>query len=212
MARLIDLDRRAALLDEVVTYLAEHGLSNVSLRPMAKELNVSVNSLMHHFGSKDDLIVTALRRSGAVQQEVEQRWLMRQPRMSQADLLRAWWRWINGSARNLAIVRLGIEAAAMEATRSGLPRQVRGEQIGLWRSNIEERLVAEGVPGQAAVIEASLVKALFTGLVVDLLATGQKARLTRALEVGLARLEQVVWASAGLSEPHFPAATPQRTR
>ena len=98
----------------------------------------------------------------------------------------------------------------MEATLDGLPRQVRGEQIGLWRSNIEDRLRAEGVPDETAVIEASLTKAVFTGLVVDLLATGNKARLTRSLEVGLARLEQVVWTSAGLTEPHFPAGTRQR--
>ncbi len=212
MARLVDLDRRTALLDEVVDYLGERGLANVSLRPMARELGVSVNSLMHHFGSKDDLIILALRRSGAVQTELEHRWLARQPRMSQADLLRAWWRWITASPHNLAIVRLGIEAAAIEATLEGLPRQVRGEQIGLWRSHIQDRLMAEGVPSDTAVIEASLAKAMFTGLVVDLLATGQKARLTRALEVGLARLEQVVWSSAGLSEPHFPASTRHRDR
>lgn len=210
MARLVDVERRNALLDEVVGHLALHGLANVSLRPMATAIGVSVNSLVHHFGPKDDLIIAALRRSGAVQQEVEQRWLARQPRMSQADLLRAWWRWITVSPQNLAIVRLGIEAAAVEATRAGLPRQVRGEQIGLWRSNIESRLVAEGVPKAMAVTEASLAKAMFTGLVVDLLATGHKARLTRALEVGLTRLEQVVWSSAGLSEPQFPASTRRR--
>jgi AcrR family transcriptional regulator len=212
VARLVDLERRTVLLDEVVTYLGRHGLANVTLRPMAQSLGVSVNSLMHHFGSKDDLIVSALRRSGVVQQEVEDRWLVRQPRMSQADLLRAWWRWITASPHNLAIVRLGIEAAAMEATLDGLPRQVRGEQIGLWRSHIEARLVAEGVPRQTAVIEASLTKAMFTGLVVDLLATGQRARLTRSLEVGLARLEQVVWTNAGLSEPQIPASTRTRDR
>lgn len=212
MARLVNLERRTALLDEVVMYLSEHGLGDVSLRPMAQALGVSVNSLMHHFGSKDDLIIAALRRSGAIQQDVEDRWLARRPGMSQADLLRSWWRWITASPENLAIVRLGIEAAALEATLSGLPRQVRGEQIGLWRSNIEHRLMGEGVPREAAILEASLAKAMFTGLVVDLLATGQKARLTRALEVGLARLEQVVWTRSGLSEPHFPAATRSRER
>jgi len=207
VARLVDLDRRTALLDDVVTYLGEHGLANVSLRPMAATLGVSVNSLVHHFGSKDDLIITALRRSGAIQRDVEHRWLARRPRMSQADLLRAWWRWITASPRNLAIVRLGIEATTTEATLEGLPRQVRGEQIGVWRSHIEDRLVAEGVPTETAVIEASLAKAMFTGLVVDLLATGQKARLTRSLEVGLARIEQVVRTNADLSEPYVPAAT-----
>ena len=210
MARFVDLERRTQLLDRVVAHLAQNGLANVSLRPMAAALGVSVNSLVHHFGSKDDLIIAALRRSGTVQQEVEHHWLERQPRMSQADLLRSWWRWITASPLNLAIVRLGIEAAAMEATLSGLPNQVRGEQIGLWRSNIEKRLVGEGVPLDVAITEASLVKAMFTGLVVDLLATGQKARLTRALEVGLARLDQLVWAHAGLTEPGFPAGPRHR--
>ncbi|MDJ0769388.1 MAG: TetR/AcrR family transcriptional regulator [Ilumatobacter sp.] len=212
MARPVDRQHRLDLLDRVVDHLGEHGLANVSYRPLADSVGVSVNSLVHHFGSRDDLVIAALRRSGEIQRQVEQRWLRRRPRMSQADLLRAWWRWINASPRNLAMARLGIEAAAMEATLGGLPRRLRGEQIGVWRLNIEQRLVTEGVPESAAVIEASLAKAMFTGLVVDLLASGNKARLTRSLEVGLARLEQVVWSNAGLSDQQFPAATRVRER
>jgi AcrR family transcriptional regulator len=191
MARLVDVDRRAELLDAVVGYLAEHGLANVSLRPMAGELGVSVNALVHHFGSKDELIVAALRRSETVQRNVEAQWLERRPQLSQADLLRSWWRWITASPENLAVVRLGIEAAALDATVTGLPRQVRGDQIGIWRANIEQRLLEEGVAQSTATIEASLAKAMFTGLVVDLLASGQRARLTRALELGLERLERL---------------------
>ena len=212
MARLVDVDRRVSLLDDVVRYLAEHGLANVSLRPLADSLGVSVNALVHHFGSKDDLIVAALRRSERVQQAIEDRWLERNPGMSQADLLRAWWRWITASSHNLAIVRLGIEAAALDATVTGLPRRVRGDQIGLWRQQIETRLAREGVPPEVATVEASLAKAMFTGLVVDLMATGQKARLTRALEVGLARLEQVIWSSAGLQDPQVPPSARPRGR
>ena len=145
MARLVDVDRRAELLDAVVRYLAEHGLAKVSLRPMACQLGVSVNALVHHFGSKDDLIVAALRRSETVQKDVEAQWLERRPLLSQADLLRSWWRWITASPQNLAVVRLGIEAAALDATVTGLPRQVRGDQIGIWRANIEQRLLDEGV-------------------------------------------------------------------
>ena len=88
-------------------------------------------------------------------------------------------------------MRLGIEAAALDATVTGLPRQVRGDQIGIWRANIEQRLLEEGVAQSTATIEASLAKAMFTGLVVDLLASGQRARLTRALELGLERLERL---------------------
>lgn len=195
MARPVDHDRRDDLLDEIVQYLSTNGLADVSLRPLASELGVSVSTLTHYFGSKDDLIVAALRRSAAVQKQVEDRWLRRQPDLSLPELLRAWWHWVTASPRNLALVRLEIEAASLEATLTGLPRNLRGEPIGFWRRNLETHLVNAGVPRDLAVVEASLAKAMFTGLVVDLLATGQKARLTRTLDAGLERLDQAIAAS-----------------
>ena len=189
MARPPNLDRRRELLDRVVAYLAEHGVGQVALRPLAASLGISVNGLIHHFGSKEELVATALTRAAEQQAAIRDGWLEHQPGLSQAELLRRWWRWINASSANLAIVRLGIEAAAMDATRSGLPGAVRADQVSLWRSSIERQLVAEGWAPEVAAIEASLVKAMFTGLVVDLLATGDRRRLTRALEAGVARIE-----------------------
>lgn len=192
MARLVDVTRRTALLDRVVTYLGQHGLVDVSFRPMAKALGVSVNALVHHFGTKEDLLAAALRRSGQIQQDIERRWRRRRPSMTQVDLLRAWWKWTTATPENLAIVRLGIEAVALEHGLDGVPRRHRGQQIEFWRLNVERGLLAEGVPPDVASVEATLAKATFTGLVVDLIASGQKARLTRALEVHLARLDRVV--------------------
>jgi len=192
MGRRPDVERRAERLDAVVAYLAENGLADVSLRPMAKALGTSVNGLVHHFGSKHDIVVAALRRANEMQMEVLDRWLARSPGLGQADLLRRWWRWINSSPSRLALVRLGIEAAALEATESGLPGDVRADQIGLWRLNIEHRLLAEGVPAGRVEVEASLLKAMFTGLVVDLLATGERRRLGRALDLGLDRVDEML--------------------
>ena len=192
MGRLPDVERRAELLDEVVAYLAKHGLADVSLRPMARELGVSVNAIVHHFGSKEDLVVEALRRAAEIQREVGDRWLARSAGLSQADFMRRWWRWMNAEPENLALVRLGIEAAALDATASGLPGEVRAEQISFWREDIATRLVADGIKPEEAQVEASLAKALFTGLILDLLATGNRRRLTRSLEVALARLEALV--------------------
>lgn len=210
MARPPDPDRRDELLDAIVDYVAEHGLAGATLRPMANALGISVQGLVHHFGTKQDLIVAALDRAADQQAAVQEHWLRRNPDLSQADLLRRWWRWINASPENLRLVRLGLEAATLDATVAGLPREVRADQIVLWRSNIEKRLISEGVPPEVAVTEASLAKAMFTGLVVDLLATGQRKRLGRALELGLARLEQLVFASAGLSARAYPAEPRRR--
>lgn len=192
MGRQRDEERRRELLDRVVAYLAERGLADVSLRPMAGALGVSVNTLVHHFGSKEETVVAALDRATELQQEVRRRWLQRRPGLSSSDLLRHWWRWITASPANLALVRLGLEAAALDATDTGLPGQVRAEQISTWRTDVELHLVADGMSQAEAEIEASLVKAMFTGLVVDLVATGHRRRLTRALEIALRRLDQRV--------------------
>jgi AcrR family transcriptional regulator len=195
MGRLPDVERRAELLDEIVAYLAEHGLADVSLRPMARQLGVSVNAIVHHFGSKEDLVVEALHRAAEIQTSVGDRWLRRSPGMSQVDFMRRWWRWMNAKPENLALVRLGIEAAALDATASGLPGDVRSEQISFWREDIAARLVSDGIKPEDAELEASLVKATFTGLVLDLLATGQRKRLTDSLTIALARLDALVAAN-----------------
>jgi AcrR family transcriptional regulator len=191
MGRHPDPERRAELLDEVVGYLGRNGVAGVSLRPIARELGVSVNALVHHFGSKDELVVAALRRAAEIQRGVEEPWRRKVPHLSTADLQRRWWRWINRSPENLALVRLGLEAATLDATASGLPGDVRAEQISFWREDIAAGLIADGIKPENAEREASLAKATFTGLVLDLLATGDRKRLTGALECTLSRLEDL---------------------
>src|SRR5580692_10350756 len=108
-----------------------------------------------------------------------------------AELQRRWWRWINRSPEHLALVRLGLEAATLDATVSGLPGDVRAEQISFWREDIAAGLIVDGIKPEDAEREASLVKATFTGLVLDLLATGHRKRLTAALECALSRLDDL---------------------
>ena len=182
------------LLDDIVRHLADHGLAAVSLRGIAGALGMSLNRLTHHFGSKAQLLATALRRATDIQEQVSVGWETVDPGISQADLLRKWWAWINESPENLALCRRGIEAAALDATVTGLAGEVRADQIGVWRTHIERRLLAAGVPPAESRTEASATKALFTGLVIDLMASGEsdRDRLSVTLEVGLQRLEALV--------------------
>ena len=195
MARTPDVEMKRALLDQVVAYLADHGLGDVSLRPMAAALDTSPNRLVHHFGSKQELLAAALEQAMKIQVDVRDGWLRRQPALSKTAELRKWWKWLNDSSANLALTRLGLEAVTLEATHTGLSGDVRAEQIGVWREQIEQKLISEGVPRATAVLEASLLKGMFTGLIVDLLATGDRLRLTKALEHGLQRTEAVIEAS-----------------
>lgn len=182
MARTPDLAARQELLDRVVDHLAEHGLGESTLRPMAAALDTTPNRLMHHFGSKEGLLAAALHRTEAMHREIEQRWVARQPNLTQSEILRKWWRWMLTSRTNLNQVRLGLEAVTLDATVTGLAGEVRAEQIGAWRVNIEERLVRLGLDRADAMAEATIIKAAFTGLTLDLLATGDRRRLSDALD------------------------------
>jgi len=195
VARTPDPLRKRELLDSVVDYLAEQGLADTTLRPMAAALGVSINRLVHHFGSKEELITAALARAIDRQIEVQRKWLQRSPKLTQVELYRRWWKWICRSPRNLALVRLNYEAATLETTVTGLDGAVRADQIGVWRHDVEHRLVAEGLKPESAALEASLIKATFTGLVMDLFATGDTRRLTHAIDEWLDRLDRDLRAS-----------------
>ena len=195
MARTPDLERRQELLDRIVVYLADNGLAQATLRPMAAALDVSINRLVHHFGAKDELITAALNRAIDQQMDVQRAWLRRTPNMTVVEYYRKWWKWMNARPENLALVRLNYEAAALDTSVTGLAGDVRADQIGVWRHDIEQRMLAEGVPLDRVEVEAGLTKATFSGLIMDLIATCDRKRLTIACEEWLGRLSAVIGSS-----------------
>ncbi|MGW6694674.1 TetR/AcrR family transcriptional regulator [Rhodococcus sp. NPDC054953] len=60
MARPLDHDKRIQLLGDVVRYISEHGLVDLSLRPLAAALGTSSRMLIYYFGTKEELLVQAL--------------------------------------------------------------------------------------------------------------------------------------------------------
>ncbi|MVU82716.1 TetR family transcriptional regulator [Nocardia sp. ET3-3] len=60
MPRPLDHARRAQLLEGVIAYIADHGLAELSLRPLAEYLGTSSRMLIHYFGTKEAMLVAAL--------------------------------------------------------------------------------------------------------------------------------------------------------
>ena len=60
VGRKPDPERRAELLQEVVSYLLDSCIHQTSLRPLANELGTSTYTFVYHFGSKEKLITMAL--------------------------------------------------------------------------------------------------------------------------------------------------------
>jgi AcrR family transcriptional regulator len=66
MARTPDLARRRELLDALIDEFATGGIGDRSLREVATAVGTSHRMLLHHFGSREDLLV-------AIVEEVERR-------------------------------------------------------------------------------------------------------------------------------------------
>jgi AcrR family transcriptional regulator len=66
VARPPDLERRQELLDAVVKECAERGIGDRSLRDVAAAVGTSHRMLLHHFGSRNELLL-------AIVEEVERR-------------------------------------------------------------------------------------------------------------------------------------------
>src|SRR5713101_2842966 len=95
MARPTDPARRAELLQSAIDYAIEHGLADLTLRPLAEALEVMPNTLVHHFGSKEELLSAIL--NGVRDRLREMRAQMdADPR---EDPLEGVWRWTSSPER-----------------------------------------------------------------------------------------------------------------
>jgi AcrR family transcriptional regulator len=60
MTRSKDPEIRVQLLEKAVGYVLQHGLSDLSLRPLAEAIGSSARMLIHHFGTKETLLAEIL--------------------------------------------------------------------------------------------------------------------------------------------------------
>src|SRR5581483_5287134 len=93
-SRMDDKGPRERLLDGAIDYVAQHGLSDVSLRTLASALGTSHRMLIHHFGSKEQLWVQIVRTVEARQRELLAD-MLPDPEQPIADAMRAWWKHIS---------------------------------------------------------------------------------------------------------------------
>jgi AcrR family transcriptional regulator len=184
--RPVDHQRRAELLDAVVDYTVEHGFSEVSWRPVAAALGVSATTLVHHFGTKEQMLQAILGRlrDRMVAASTDQAG-------AQTDLAtaaRAAWTRTSHPQRE-AEFRLffAVYGRALQA-----PQQFAdflGHVVTEWLNILIDAQGPDTDPATAT-RSATLVIAMIRGLLLDLLATGDRPRVQDAAETFLATLAQ----------------------
>jgi AcrR family transcriptional regulator len=166
VARSPDLERRQELLDAVVKECAERGIGDRSLRDVAAAVGTSHRMLLHHFGSRNELLL-------AIVEEVErrQRGLLRELPTEPAAAIAAMWADLRRPALR-PFERLFFECYA---------RGVQGEQpfARMLPGAVDEWLADAGTTDPARV---RLGLAVMRGLLLDLVATDDRAGVDAAAQ------------------------------
>ncbi|MCX9191608.1 TetR/AcrR family transcriptional regulator [Carbonactinospora thermoautotrophica] len=173
--------RKEELLRRTLEYAAEHNLSDLSLRPLAKAIGSSPRVLLYLFGSKNGLIreVLALNRA-------EQLALLDEALAGSAtprEALDRLWEWITDPARH-HLRRLFFEAYTRALGDDATWDDFAARSVNDWLPPLRRLVRNTRADGEA---EATLVLAVLRGLLLDLLASDDTERVTAAWQAFLDR-------------------------
>jgi AcrR family transcriptional regulator len=180
-------DSRQRLLDATLEYVAEHGFGDMSLRQLAAGIGTSHRMLIYHFGSKEKLEV-------AIIQAIEQRTLdqvaalVTDPDDSEAVAMRKVWKELT-APRNHAHERLFFEVYGQALQGRPGTEDLLGEIVSSWLEPLTAVQEAKGMTRRDARAEVRLGLAVSRGLLLDLLATGDRKGVNDAMERYIAMVE-----------------------
>jgi AcrR family transcriptional regulator len=154
-----------------------HGLTDLSLRPMAREVKTSARLLIFHFHSKDMLLAEVLdEMQGRLLLSLNEL-LALKPGARRVAPLRAFWDWAI-EERNFPYLRVlyQLNMLAMQ-NRKAYAKYFKRNALN-WLELIQAALQ----PSQRSPSLATLIGAVFDGLFIDLMSTGDRRRTTLAID------------------------------
>lgn len=171
---------RQRLLDGAIEHVAQSGIGELTLRDLAAALGTSHRMLIHHFGSKQGLLVAIVR---SVEQRERDALTEMLPAGAQPDraAVLAWWKHISDPSlwpNERLFFELYAQALQGQSHADGLLDGI----VEDWVAPAAEQLIARGVPPARARAHARLGVAVTRGLLLDLLATGDVASVDAAME------------------------------
>lgn len=167
--------RKEILVDQLVDYLLGHGLSDLSLRPLAEALGTSARLLIYHFGSKEGLLTEVL---DSMQTRLRQSFgsLVEQRADPSERPLKLFWDWAIARG-NYPHLKLLYELQILAVQNPAAYGQYLQRNTSSWSALIGTALpAAERTPAMA-----TLLAAVFDGLFLELMSTGDRKRTTQAI-------------------------------
>lgn len=197
---VIQIDRGAAakarLLDAVVEHFSTEGLADQSLRRIAEAAGTSHRMLLYHFGSRDGLLLAVAQ---AVEARTQERFAAFGAETGERsdEMIRRMWAYL-ADPQFAPFERLffALYGRALQGDEAARP---------LLQGDIEQWLEANaalpgaadtGIPPDVARTHARLGLAVTRGLLLDLLATGDRAGVDAAMDLFARRYEGNWWEDA----------------
>lgn len=179
--------RRAELLERGYRYALEHGLADLSLRPLAAAIGSSPRVLLFLFGSKDGLVRELLAKARADE-------LGYLDREGAADgqgldaMVAATWRWL-AAEHVRPLLTLWTEAYGRslvepEGPWSGFAARSVADWLNMLAAAQPTNLAGEHRPAEEDPVpnaDRTLALAVLRGCLLDLLATGDTERVGAAI-------------------------------
>jgi AcrR family transcriptional regulator len=171
MARTPDLARRRQLLDALIEEFAAGGIGDRSLREVATAVGTSHRMLLHHFGSREELLL-------AIVAGVERRQMTLLPELPAGPAASFAAMWADVRRPELRhLERLFFECYARAAQGEKPFAGMVPGAVNDWLTEVED--LAEG-PFEPAMVRLGL--AVVRGLLLDLVATNDEAGVDAAAQ------------------------------
>jgi len=178
--------RKRELLEAAYRYVLSNGLADMSLRPLAKAIGSSPRVLLFLFGSKEGLIRALLAR--AREDELGYLGALRGSHGMSATG-REIWSWLAATPHR-ALLALWVEGYARSLLGEPGPwAEFGADTVRDWLGLLAARQPAARRDTSAGEDERTLLLAVLRGALLDLLATGDTDRVTRAVERHLADMD-----------------------
>jgi AcrR family transcriptional regulator len=168
MARPLDPERRQELLDGAVDYAVANGIADLSLRPLAAALGTQAPVLLHHFGTKEDLVAEIL---GQVRDRLRAMGRNAEATSHRSGLAIVWG-WVSDPEQD-PLMRLFFEVYGLALRRPDRYSEFLAHAVHDW---------LDGPLAAIDDVSATLAIATVTGLLLDLLTAGDRSRVEDAME------------------------------
>jgi AcrR family transcriptional regulator len=177
--------RKEELLEELLGYLLKHGVADVSLRPMAAAVGTSARLLIFHFGSKERLLTEVLELVQARLQRSLGDLLAMDHGSERAAPLRLFWDWALKDA-NFVQLRLLYQLQVLAAHDQKTYGKYLKKNSLSWLETVQAVLK----PSQRSPLLATLIVAVFDGLFIEVMSTGDRRRTSAAIDEFIAMARQ----------------------